>query len=89
MTSSRATSIMFDRVIGSLDQSLSAVDFFVAEEDDTRDSPKGYKSRSGHLGDKDKESQSGTSKVGYEVFELPVRSPSIEEGMHSDIAQVY
>ncbi|KAM5541474.1 hypothetical protein V8D89_005028 [Ganoderma adspersum] len=92
MTSSRATSIMFDRVIGSLDQSLSIDDFLGAEEDDTasKDSSKGYKTRGGDWGDK----ESRMSKAEYEVFELPVRSPSIEiEGgmkqMHGDIVEVY
>nr|VWO99582.1 Dual O-methyltransferase/FAD-dependent monooxygenase CTB3 (Cercosporin toxin biosynthesis cluster protein 3) [Includes: O-methyltransferase (EC, FAD-dependent monooxygenase (EC ] [Ganoderma boninense] len=81
MTSSRSTSIIFDRVIGSLDQSLSVDDFLgpVESNDDVdiapKDSSKECGARGGdpHWGN----CESLMSKGGYEVFELPVRSPSI------------
>ena len=67
MTSSRATSIMFDRVIGSLDQSLSVDDFLGSGVGSNR-----------ALGE-DWPDNVARPSVECEVFELPLRSPSIEK----------
>ncbi|PIL24595.1 hypothetical protein GSI_12479 [Ganoderma sinense ZZ0214-1] len=92
MTSSRTTSIIFDRVIGSLDQSLSVDDFLGPaggpEEDDIDIAPKSSKECRTRSGDWE-DCESPMSKVGYDVFELPVRSHSIEEGVPHDIVEVY
>ncbi|KAI1781597.1 hypothetical protein LXA43DRAFT_671316 [Ganoderma leucocontextum] len=73
ITSSEGASIMFDRVIGSLDQSLSVDDFFGVDMDvdeTVKDSSKDYK-----------------GPIGCEVIELPLRSPSTEGAVDCDIVE--
>ncbi|KAI1791889.1 hypothetical protein LXA43DRAFT_1061133 [Ganoderma leucocontextum] len=74
ITSSEGASIMFDRVIGSLDQSLSVDDFFGVDMDvdeTVKDSSKDYK-----------------GPIGCEVIELPLRSSSTEGAVDCDIVEV-
>ncbi len=74
---------LFDRVIGSLDQSLSEDDFFEADMDDTADDySKDDKVSGGQWGHNGPQ-----QSVECEVIELALQSPSSTEG--GDDVEVY